>query len=254
MTMTSDRSTRWWRDSAGHFGFSVMDKTIRNRDDVDVLLASGRNDVKRALAVTGMRIGDDLACLEIGCGVGRLTFALADAFGFVLGTDVSQALLDRATAINWRNHVVFELSDGIHLRPRSASALDVVFSCEVFHHLERTTIANYVQDAYGLLRAGGQFVFQVNVTPLHPLTRLAALIRRTLHACGKSSWRGFPTTPGFARKHHTVSFIRDCLAAAGFQLDRVLDEDPGQTWFVASKPQCMSTVTASAGSSNGPGQ
>src|SRR5436309_10991841 len=94
--MASDASTQWWRDSAAHFGFTVMDKTVKNQEDWDWLLASGRKDFQRALALTGMRTGEGLVCLEIGCGAGRLTFALADAFGFVLGMDVSQLLLARA--------------------------------------------------------------------------------------------------------------------------------------------------------------
>ena len=80
--MASDASTQWWRDSAAHFGFTVMDKTVKNQEDWDWLVASGRKDFQRALVVTGMRTGKGLACLEIGCGVGRLTFALAEQNDF----------------------------------------------------------------------------------------------------------------------------------------------------------------------------
>src|SRR5947207_9764287 len=137
--MTSDRSTEWWRDSADHFGLTLMEKTLGGQDSWDTLLASGEKDLQCALAVTGMRTGKDLTCVEIGCGMGRLAFALADRFGLVLGMDVSQALLDRAEAMNERDNVVFELCDGSHLRPRSASGVDAVFSCEVFHHVEPAT-------------------------------------------------------------------------------------------------------------------
>src|SRR6267142_1761109 len=119
--MTTDRATEWWRGSAHLMGLATIEKTIAGPRDWHGLLAGGRDDLRRVIALTGMRTGKDLACLEIGCGVGRLTFALADYFGFVLGTDVSQPFLDRAAARNTRRHVVFELADGVRIRPRCAT-------------------------------------------------------------------------------------------------------------------------------------
>src|SRR5882762_9354494 len=115
--MASTRSTEWWRGSADGFGFAVMEKSLGKQDGWDMLLASGREDLQRALAVTGMRTGKELTCVEIGCGIGRLAFALADHFGFVLGMDVSEALLSRAASMNRRDSVAFELCDGTHIRP-----------------------------------------------------------------------------------------------------------------------------------------
>ena len=69
--MASDASTQWWRDSAAHFGFTVMDKTVKNQEDWDRLLASGRKDFQRALALTGSADGTaQLWSVPDGVGLG----------------------------------------------------------------------------------------------------------------------------------------------------------------------------------------
>lgn len=183
-----------------------------------------------------MRTGPDRAALEVGCGMGRLTYALADHFGSVLGLDVSPQALARAEAANDRANVRFELTDGRRLRPSRPGPWDAVFSYEVFHYLELETVAAYVRDTFALLRPGGQLVFECNVRPIRLHTAAAGLLRRALHALGRDEWRGWPTAPEFRRVAHSADFLRRVLTEAGFAPDRILTENPIQAWFVASKP------------------
>lgn len=234
--MTVDASTRWWRDAAAAHGVGVIDLTLRENGSRSKLFESGRKDIRVAMALTGMRSGTHASLLEIGCGMGRLTYALADHFGFVLGTDVSAALIDEARATGSRGNVAFEITDGLHVAPRDLREWDVVFSCEVFHHLQRATVDRYVSDAFRLLKPGGQFVFQVNVAPIRLVTRISCLARRMLHLCGVKMWHGSPTAPGFGRKYHSIPFLRQTLSQAGFRIRRMIAANPNQTWFVATKP------------------
>src|SRR5579862_7350776 len=92
--------TRWWRDEAASHGRVIMDKTLRGSEGWAALLANGQEELEKAISITGMRTGPDLSCLEIGCGMGRLTFALADRFGDVTGIDVNSEFINIAQAHN----------------------------------------------------------------------------------------------------------------------------------------------------------
>jgi cyclopropane fatty-acyl-phospholipid synthase-like methyltransferase len=235
LTMKDNDPTAWWRDHSASFGASVMDCTV-GASNWDQFFASGQHDLQQAVAITRMRTGLDRSVLEIGCGMGRLSFALADHFGVVLGMDVSPALLERAAALNHCGNVRFELIEGDRLRPANDHAWDTIFSCEVFHHLDSKTVAAYIQDAFALLRPGGELVLQVNVTPIRLTTRLASLLKRLMYQLGKTHWRGFPIAPGFARRYHSIADLRRYLTEEGFRIDRLIADKPSQTWFVSTKP------------------
>jgi hypothetical protein len=53
--VSNDR-TAWWRDQAAAFGPGIMEHRLR-REDWQDLLASGRDELARALVLTGMRTG-----------------------------------------------------------------------------------------------------------------------------------------------------------------------------------------------------
>jgi SAM-dependent methyltransferase len=230
-----DRLT-WWRDYAPRYGPAMMDRALGSDDDWDRIRANGRKELDRALAASEMRTGSERTVLEIGCGLGRLTFALADHFGAVLGLDVSPDLIRRARAANNRPNVSFEVTDGHRIRPEQAREWDCVFSYEVFHYVERATLDQYFRDVHALLVPRGQFVFEVNTVPLTWRTRLVTGLRYLMHLSGKRYWRGWPTAPGFRRKYHPIAVLRNMLASAGFRIERLLDGNRKQTWFVASKP------------------
>jgi SAM-dependent methyltransferase len=234
--MDSDSSTAWWRDSSAEFGPRILDSTLRGENDWDKVLENGRKELERVMQKTGMRTGKDLSLLEIGCGMGRMSFALADRYGYVLGLDISPALLDEARRHNDRPNVKFELADGERIRPQEAREWDVVFSFGVFYYLGRDTVGAYARDIYPLLRPGGQFLFDTNCVPIRFRTRMSWFFRRCLYAFGVKDWRGWPTAPGHRRKYHSVRFLRALLESIGFQLERVTDETPNDTWFVAVKP------------------
>jgi len=74
--------------------------------------------------------------LDLGCGTGRFTSALGDAFGCqVIGVEPSQAMLNIARSsqslnIEWKQGSAEEL-------PLENETVDLVFMSQVFHHLVR---------------------------------------------------------------------------------------------------------------------
>lgn len=109
--------------------------------------------------------------LEIGCGTGRITRALAKVFGEVYGVDISGEMIERAK-IALRDHPnarVFQ-NNGCDLdvlrEALGGKPVDFAFSYIVFQHIpSREVIENYVREVYSLLRPGALFKFQVQGYP-----------------------------------------------------------------------------------------
>ena len=116
----------------------------------------------------------EMTALEIGCGAGRITRALAEYFGQVYAVDISREMVRRARRAlrgHPNAHVVRNNGkDLTALRPRwwergSRSRLplfDFAFSYIVFQHIpSRAIIENYVREVNRMLRPGALFKFQV---------------------------------------------------------------------------------------------
>jgi SAM-dependent methyltransferase len=104
-----------------------------------------------------------MAVLEIGCGVGRMTRALAATFGQVYGVDVSGEMIAQATQnlASTPNATVLQ-NNGADLRVLGDITIDFAFSYIVFQHIpSREVIRNYVAEVHRLLRPGGLFKFQL---------------------------------------------------------------------------------------------
>jgi ubiquinone/menaquinone biosynthesis C-methylase UbiE len=102
--------------------------------------------------------------LEIGCGAGRVTSALADLFGEVHGVDVSGEMIRQARqALAGRTNVFLHQNNGQDLSVLPPGVqFDFAFSSIVFQHIpSRAVIENYAGEVHRLLRPGALFKFQV---------------------------------------------------------------------------------------------
>jgi SAM-dependent methyltransferase len=142
----------------------------------------------------------DMTVLEIGCGAGRITRALAAVFGKVYAVDISREMVRRARRAlrdfpnihvlrnNGRDLSVLGGSWWNRLAGRSPVPFDFVFSYIVFQHIpSRAIIENYVREANRVLRPGGLFKFQVQGS-------LSVEVRT------EDSWVGVPFTEREARE------------------------------------------------------
>ncbi len=106
--------------------------------------------------------------LEIGCGAGRVTRALAEVFGEVDAVDISpemvrlarEACREKPNARIWNNN-------GVDVSVIAESGVfDFAFSICCFHHVpSREVISNYVSEVGRLLRPGCLFKFEVQGDP-----------------------------------------------------------------------------------------
>lgn len=105
--------------------------------------------------------------LEIGCGAGRVTRALASRFGEVHAVDVSGEMvaLAREAVQPFPSAQVYQ-NNGMDLRVVPDLEFDFAFSTIVFQHIpSRDVIYSYVREVHRLLRPGALFKFQVQGDP-----------------------------------------------------------------------------------------
>jgi SAM-dependent methyltransferase len=140
--------------------------------------------VDHLLTVVGRHVGEvgSRLAVDVGCGVGRLTHALADRFEHVVGLDVTPAMLERAAARNRRPNVSLLLADVARAEVPQARGADVVVSERVLQHLDPVDVAPHLRGLVGLARPGGAVVLQVPVAlpwlvRLEPRRRLYSLLR-----------------------------------------------------------------------------
>jgi ubiquinone/menaquinone biosynthesis C-methylase UbiE len=106
--------------------------------------------------------------LEIGCGAGRVTRALAGRFGEVHGVDVSGEMIRQARqALGGLPNVFLYQNNGQDLSVLPPGVrFDFAFSSIVFQHISRREIIeSYVREVHRLLRPGALFKFQVQGVP-----------------------------------------------------------------------------------------
>src|SRR5579872_2984308 len=101
--------------------------------------------------------------LEIGCGAGRITRALANLFGEVHAVDVSGEMVAKArTALASHPNAFIHQNNGKDLSVIGDGPFDFAFSTIVFQHIPSyEIIESYVREVHRLLRPGALFKFQV---------------------------------------------------------------------------------------------
>jgi len=105
----------------------------------------------------------DMRVLEIGCGAGRLTRALARQFGEVHAVDISGEMVAaaRQALAGYPNAHVYQ-NNGCDLAVIPQREFDFAYSAIVFQHIpSREVIETYVREVHRLLRPGALFKFWV---------------------------------------------------------------------------------------------
>ncbi|MEJ7606722.1 MAG: methyltransferase domain-containing protein [Bryobacteraceae bacterium] len=130
--------------------------------------SSGERTVAEEIATDMINIcqGKDprqMRVLEIGCGAGRVTRALAGVFGEVHGVDVSGEMIElAATSLADRPNARVYRNNGKDLSVLPPGPYDFAFSTIVFQHIpSREIVYSYVREVQRLLSPGALFKFQV---------------------------------------------------------------------------------------------
>lgn len=102
---------------------------------------------------------DCRSLLDIGCGSGRLAYAIRDIEALqYTGIDVVQDLLDYAERKCARDDWIFKKSTDFSI-PAESESTDMVTAFSVFTHLLHEESYKYLMEAHRILKPGGKLIF-----------------------------------------------------------------------------------------------
>jgi len=100
--------------------------------------------------------------LDFGCGVGRLTQALAAEFAEAHGVDISSSMIGHANRFNrWPEKCRFHVNAADDLKLFGQDEFDLIYSNIALQHIEPTYAKRYIREFLRILKPGGVAVFQV---------------------------------------------------------------------------------------------
>jgi len=154
-------------------------------------------------------VGPGSAVLEVGCGLGRLTAALAGVAGHVTGIDISAHAVAGARRAVPQGNVEFHVADA--LTWKSARRFDLILAMAVFEHFAPREQERFLNRARRWLAPGGRLVLHV------PIGRGWSARRRGSKKTGAGEdYTGDPTH----RAVFTPDGLRRALVSRGWRIER----------------------------------
>jgi ubiquinone/menaquinone biosynthesis C-methylase UbiE len=127
------------------------------------------------------RLGAPVArtsALDFGCGVGRVTQALADQFEKVYGVDVSPAMLEHARKFNRKGkRCEYVWNPEPNLRRFPDRSFDLVYSRITLQHIRPRLVRSYLKEFLRVLAPGGLLLFQLPSRALNPYLGVSGKLR-----------------------------------------------------------------------------
>lgn len=217
----------FWDARAREDAFYFVDNTGRYGDaDLNRFWASGEETLETMLEAVDGEIAPGDSIVEIGCGVGRMTRALANRAGHVRALDVSSEMVRQARELNLElGNVEFIVGDGSTLSPIADSSADVCHSHVVFQHIPDPAITlSYIREIGRILRPGGWAFFQVSNAPeIHRPRRSFDALGRSLKARLGKAPKG-QTDPAWLGSAIKIGELRDAAAVGGTEVGRLIGE------------------------------
>lgn len=170
-----------------------------------VLRLTMRESAWRPALVERVLAGGARDVIDVGCGTGTLSVALARAGARVVGIDGDEAILDRARAKAAEAGVELELRTGLaDALPAADASADAVVCSLLLHHLVPPVKVAALAECRRALRPHGRLYVADWGAPADPLQRIAFL--------------GLQLLDGFANtRDHAAGRVVDLIAAAGFR-------------------------------------
>jgi SAM-dependent methyltransferase len=163
--------------------------------------------------------------LDFGCGVGRLTQALANRFDRCDGVDIAGSMIAEAERINRRgDRVDYHVNSQPDLMLFESETFDFVLSFIALQHMEPRYASRYIAEFIRVLRPGGITVFQLPTgrrrTPIAPSAAASS-------SAGPANVDADASRPVMEMHGIPPEQLRDALVAAGGEVLAQFDDERG---------------------------
>ncbi len=218
------------------------------RWNADDFFATGTSEIERALSTAEMLCPVHFGtALDFGCGVGRLSQALAQRFGVVIGVDIAAPMLAAAQVLNRFPDVCSFIHN---VRPDlnviATESVDLVYSSITLQHISPPLIRSYIREFFRVARRGGHVIFQV---PSGPRSRIRQFIKRLLPiSLTNFLWRIRTGSPEAMEAHFIVeSEVIQLVRDSGGAVERVEPNYDGPAGWPSRRYFCTKTVSQAGG-------
>src|SRR5262249_58951416 len=127
-----------------------------------------------------------------GCGVGRVTRALAEHFDEAVGVDAAASMIERARVFDRANRCSFVANDSRDLSCFESGTFTAVYSRLVLQHIRPGLVKRYIPELVRVLAPGGGLMFQlpeqIGVDPEHGVPVVRRL-KRYVPWAAVGQWR-----------------------------------------------------------------
>jgi SAM-dependent methyltransferase len=135
-----------------------------NKWDPAEFFSTGREDVA-AVMNDAARLGvprERSRALDFGCGVGRLTQALADYVEQAVGVDIAPSMIELARRYNVHgSRCEYVVNDTDNLSRFADGTFDIVYTGRVLQHVAPQYVERYIREFVRVLAPGGYLSFDV---------------------------------------------------------------------------------------------
>jgi SAM-dependent methyltransferase len=181
MSIEERQQSHWERLASNDPMWVILtEEGRRGRWSEEEFFETGRVEIENAfdhLRSLGLAPGGGLA-VDFGCGLGRLSQALAVRFDRVLGIDISSAMVTGAREKNrFGDRVRYEVNASDHLPTIASGSVDFLYSKRVLQHIPHSMTARYISEFGRVLAPGGIAVFQTLIRARSPIVRIRHRIR-----------------------------------------------------------------------------
>ena len=225
-------------------------QTRGNRWQPEEFFATGRVEIDGLMArLTALGLEPDgRRCLDFGCGVGRLSRALASHFARVDGIDIAASMVERARQFNRDvDACVFTVNAAPDLRLFDDGVFDLIYTRLVLMHMKPRFSKRYIGEFVRVLAPNGVAVFHLpSRRPVHRQVLYSLAMARRGIERQLRRWRGGrprPLPPDYRHEMYPVpkATVRRLLRRAGATLvttdeSEAADHLHDVMYYVAKKP------------------
>ena len=179
--------------------------------------------------------------IDFGCGVGRLSQALAQRFEHVLGIDVSKPMIEAAEKLNrspQRCSYLHNVTADLGRIPDDST--DLVYSNITLQHMVPSLSRRYIQEFFRAARPGAQVIFQL---PSRPRSRIRDRIKKVVPLAITNWWWRIRAGSPEAIESYFISepHIRALVSQCGGTVVHALPDDNGPPGWESRKYFCIRT-------------